>query len=184
MTARLAPLEPPFDPEIADTLRRLMGGVEQEPLKLFRTIAHNPTILERFRQTGSSLLSFGTLDAAERETVVHRVTARAGAAYEWGVHAAVFAPAAGVDPDVLWSGEPADIADERQRLLVRLADELHDTATVSDELWAALEERWPPAQLVELVALAGFYRLVSYFVNAFGVEPEAWARSPRAARAP
>ena len=181
MPPRLAPLDPPYDPEIAETLRRLMGGVEQEPLKLFRTIAHNPAILGRFRQIGSSLLSFGTLDAAERETVIHRVTARAGAAYEWGVHAAVFAPAAGVDADALWAGEAEDVADERQRLLVRLADELHDTATVSDALYAQLEEHWPPAQLVELIALCGFYRLVSYLCNAFAIEAEDWARAPVAA---
>ena len=178
MPPRLAPLDPPYDPEIAATLRRLMGGVEQEPLKLFRTIAHHPNVLERFRQIGSSLLSFGTLDAVERETVIHRVTARAGASYEWGVHAAVFAPEVGVDADLLWHGSADDVADERQRLLVRLADELHDTATVSDGLWAELEGRWPPAQLVELLALAGFYRLVSYLVNALQIEAEPWARTP------
>ena len=177
MPPRLAPVEAPYEPTIEDTLRRLMGGVEHEPLKLFRTIAHHPAILDRFRQIGSSLLSFGTLDAADRETVIHRVTARAGAEYEWGVHATVFAPQAGIDPDVLWSGSADDVADERQRLLVRLADELHDTATVSDGLYAALERRWPPEQLVELVALCGFYRLVSYFCNAFRVEREDWARA-------
>src|SRR4051794_12011526 len=94
---RLAPLDPPYEPEIADSLRRLMGGVEAEPLGLFRTIARNPVMLDRFRQIGSSLLSFGSLPAADRETVIHRTTARCGAAYEWGVHAVAFAGALGLD---------------------------------------------------------------------------------------
>src|SRR5688572_23565536 len=134
MPPRLAPLDPPYDPELSETLTRMMGGVDAEPLRLFRTIAHNRSILERFRQIGSTLLSFGTLDPVERETVIHRVTARAGAEYEWGVHAVAFATPLGLGEDWLHAivhGAPSDFTDERQRLLVGLADELHETATVS-----------------------------------------------------
>ena len=54
----------------------------------------------------------------------------------------------------------------------RLADELFETNRVSDELWTALEKVWNTEQLVELVAIAGQYRLVSYFVNAFAAMTE------------
>lgn len=174
---RLAPLDPPYEPKVADALRRLMGEVDAEPLNLFRTIAHHDALLDRFRQIGSSMLSFGRLPAHEREVVIHRTTALCAAGYEWGVHAAVFAQAAGVDAQALWRGE-AD--GERDAILVALCDELHETATVSDELWTALRAGWPPDQLVELVCLAGFYHLVSYACNAFAVEPEAWAVRPPA----
>lgn len=180
--ARLAPLEPPYVPEIAASLRRLMGNEDVEPLLLFRTIARHPALLERFRQTGSTLLSFGSLDPVDRETVIHRTTARCGAAYEWGVHAVVFAQALGLGEEWLratWQGDADDPAfDERGALLVRLADALHDEATVSDELWAELAARWSPEQLVELVCLAGFYHLVAFACGAFGVEREAWAAEP------
>lgn len=184
MTPRIAPLEPPYSPPVADTLKRLMGAVDAEPLALFRTLAHHETLLERFRQIGSSLLSFGTLAPVERETVIHRVTARAGAGYEWGVHAAVFAPQVGGDAawlEATWRGAPDDFADERQRLLVELCDQLHDTATVSDALYAQLAERWTEAEIVELLCLAGFYRLVSYLCNGLRIEPETWAVTPSAA---
>lgn len=178
MPPRIAPVEPPYEPEVADTLRRLMGAVDAEPLNLFRTIAHHRPLLERFRQTGSTLLAFSSLDPVERETVIHRVTARAGAEYEWGVHAVAFAGPLGLGEDWLRAtvhGGPDDFDDERQRLLVALCDELHESATVSDELYARLEAAWPAAQIVELLALAGFYRLVSHLVNALAVEPESWA---------
>jgi 4-carboxymuconolactone decarboxylase len=174
---RLAPLEPPYEPAVADALKRLMGAVDAEPLKLFRTIAHHDVLLDRFRQIGSSLLSFGRLPAAEREVVIHRTTALCGAGYEWGVHATVFARDAGVDAEALWRG---DVPDGRAGVLVRLCDELHETATVSDELWAQLRAGWPDDQLVELVCLAGFYHLVSFACNAFAVEPEMWAQPPPA----
>jgi len=173
--ARLEPLQPPYEPKVEDALRRLMGPVEADPLNLFRTIAHHDVLLDRFRQIGSSLLSFGRLPAHDREIVIHRTTARCGAAYEWGVHATVFAEAAGVDAQALWRGE---VPEGRDGVLVRLCDELHETATVSDELWAELRAGWPEDQLVELVCLAGFYHLVSYACNAFAVEHEPWAARP------
>jgi 4-carboxymuconolactone decarboxylase len=178
MTARLQPLTPPYEPGIEDNLRRLMGGFDVEPLALFRTIAHHPELLDRFRQTGSTLLSFGRLSDADRETIIHRTSARCGAAYEWGVHAVGFAAPLGLGEEWLratWHGSAEDFADPGQALLVRFADELHDTATVSDATWAALRERYDDAELVELVCLAGFYHLVAYLCRTFAIAPEPWA---------
>jgi 4-carboxymuconolactone decarboxylase len=176
---RIQPLEPPYPDDIAETLRRMMPpGVD--PLNLFRTAAHNEHILERFRTTGAYLLNFGKLDPVEREIVVHRTCARCRCEYEWGVHAAFYARSVGLSEAQLASTVHGDASDEtwseRQALLVRFADELHDTATVSDALWAELETRWEPAELIELLALAGFYHLVSYMANAARVSPEPFAK--------
>jgi 4-carboxymuconolactone decarboxylase len=174
---RLEPLEPPYEPKVQDVLVRLMGPVDADPLNLFRTIAHHDVLLDRFRQIGSSLLSFGRLPADEREIVIHRTTALCGAGYEWGVHATVFAEQAGIEAAATWTGGPFE---GRHATLVRLCDELHATATVSDELWTELRVGWPDDELVELVCLAGFYHLVSFACNAFAVEPETWAAHPPA----
>jgi hypothetical protein len=180
MSARLAPLSPPYAEETATALRRLMGAAaDREPLALFRTLAHHDALLERFRQVGSALLSFGRLDPADRETVIHRTTARCGAAYEWGVHAALFAPATGRGPDWLratWTGSADDPAfSPRDAVLVAMCDELHDDAALSDATWAALREAYADDELVELICLAGFYHLVSFACGAFAIEPETWA---------
>lgn len=173
--ARLDPLDPPYDAEVADALRRLMGRADVEPLKLFRTIAHHPALLDRFRQIGSTVLSFGLLPDAEREVLIQRTTARCGAAYEWGVHAVAFAQPWS---ERTWDGAPSDLGDERIATLARLADELHDTATVSDGLWAELRAGWSDAELVEAVCLCGFYPLVSFACRAFAVDAEEWAATP------
>ncbi len=180
---RIQPLEPPYEPELARTLERMMPpGVE--PLKLFRTVAHNRHILERFRTTGAYILNFGLLDPLDREIVIHRTCARCACEYEWGVHAAVFAGPLGLTEEQLEAtvtGSSDDEAwSERQSLLVRLADELHDTATVSDGLWQSLAEHFDEPRLVELIAVAAFYHLVSFMANACGVEREQAAlRFPR-----
>ena len=130
------------------------------------------------RPLASGLLGHPSIDPREREIVIHRATARAGAEYEWGVHAVAFgrplgltdeqvvATATGRADDPAWS--------DRDRLLVRLVDELHDTATVSDDLWAALAREWEPPQLLELVVLAGWYRVISQVINAARIELEPW----------
>jgi hypothetical protein len=178
-SVRLEPRTPPYPEAVGDALQRLMGGVEQEPLALFRTIAHHEQLLERFRQIGSSLLSFGRLDPADRETVIQRTCARCGADYEWGVHAAVFAPALVLGEEWLratWSGAADDRAfTARQMTLVQMCDELHDDATLSHETWLALRAAYADDELVELVCLAGFYHLVSYLCRAFAIAPEPWA---------
>jgi 4-carboxymuconolactone decarboxylase len=188
-TARLAPLEPPYEPEIARTLERMMGGPGIEPLKLFRTVAHNPHILDKLRSTGSYLLNFGTVDPLEREIVIHRTCARCGSEYEWGVHTLYYGARLGLSEEQIRAtvrGGPHDpLWTPRQQLLIHLVDELHDTATVSDELWEEIREVWTPAQLVELLCLVGQYHTVSYFTNALRVDHEEQAaRFPAPSSAP
>jgi 4-carboxymuconolactone decarboxylase len=175
---RMRPVEEPYEPEVAETLRRMMPpGVE--PLKLFRTVAHNHAILERFRTTGAYILNFGRLEPLEREIVIHRTTARNGCEYEWGVHAVAYGRPLGLTEEQLRATVhgPADdpVWSERHSLLVQLVDELHDTGTVSDTLWPKLSAKWRPAEVVELIATVGFYHLVSFAANALGVELEDYA---------
>jgi 4-carboxymuconolactone decarboxylase len=172
---RLAPLGPPYEEEVAKTLERMMPpGVE--PLKLFRTVAHNRFLLDKLRSTGAYLLNFGTLDPRDRELVIHRVCARCGCEYEWGVHAVAFGGPLGFSDRRLAATVIASADDpswsERDALLIRLVDELHDTATVSDTVWSGLAAQFEPAQLVELVTLVGQYHAVSFVANAFRVERE------------
>jgi hypothetical protein len=73
----------------------------------------------------------------------------------------------GAADDPAWS--------EHDALLVRLADEIHDTCDVSDSLWVQLAKRYTDDQLLELVITAGWYRLLSTVVNAVRVQQESWA---------
>ena len=173
--SRLSPLEPPYDPEVERTLERMMPpGVE--PLKLFRTVAHNRQILDRFRSTGTYLLNFGTVEARDRELVIHRTCARCWSEYEWGVHVVAFGRPLGFTEEQLAAtvhGGPGDgVWSQEQSLLIRLVDELHDTAAVSDDLWQALADGWTAEQLVELIAIVGQYHLVSFLTNALAIELE------------
>jgi 4-carboxymuconolactone decarboxylase len=56
--------------------------------------------------------------------------------------------------------------------LVSMVDELCATNSVTDATWSALAARWSEPELLELVVVAGFYRLVSGFLNSVGVQRE------------
>ena len=177
---RIAPLAPPYEPEIEELLKKWMPpGAETEPLRLFRTLAVHDELASRMRPIGSGLLGHGRVEPREREIVIHRTCARAGAEYEWGVHVLAFGKPLGLDDEQIAAtvhGSAEDpVWSDLDALLIRLADELHEACTVSDELWAELAEGFSDDQLLELVITAGWYRLLSYVINAAGVEHEPWA---------
>ena len=180
--ARIAPVEAPFEPAVSEELARWMPpNAPLEPLRLFRTLARHLPLARALHPLGSYFLSRRfALGRRERELVIDRVTARCGCEYEWGVHATAFGAAAGLDEAALRAtvqGTADDPAwSETDRLLVRLVDELHDTARVSDELWQALAARWPAETILELLALVGWYHVIAFVANGARVEPEDWAR--------
>jgi 4-carboxymuconolactone decarboxylase len=60
-------------------------------------------------------------------------------------------------------------------LLIRLVDELHDAANISDQLWKDLVTVFSIEQIFELIALPGFYHTVSFFANSLRLRAESYA---------
>jgi len=184
--ARIQALDAPFDPSIDQLLTRMTPPGAPGVLALFRTLAVNPVMAERMMPWGGYLLGGrASLPLRDREVVIDRVCARCGAEYEWGVHVAAFAGAAGfTDAEVAAIADTSlgalDTLRERDRLLAMLVDELHDTSQVSDALWERVAAVWTPAQCLELLMLAGWYHAISYVCNGARVPLEAWqARFPK-----
>ena len=178
-TPRVVPLEPPYPEPVQAALDRIMpAGVA--PLALFRTLARNERVFLRLMAGG--LLDRGSISLREREIVIDRTCARCGSEYEWGVHVSFFAERVGLTPEQVTAtatGDPTAFP-EHERLLLRLVDALHDEARVGDALWAALRAHWSEEQLIELVALTGFYHLISFATNALRIPLEPYgARLPR-----
>jgi len=183
--ARIAPLEPPYDADTETQLQRWMPpNSPVEPLALFRTLLVHPELAARMRPLGSALLGHGLIGPREREIVVLRTCARCGAEYEWGVHALAFGSSVGLTEQQISAtaiGGSEDSAwSERDQLLIRLADELYETDDIADALWQELAAIWPATHLLELIVTAGWYRTISYVINAARIQREPWAaRFPR-----
>jgi len=143
------------------------------PLNIFRTLAHHPKLLDRFGRFGGFLLYKGMLPGRERELVILRTGWRSGSVYEFGQHT-VMGEAAGVTPEEVrrLAREGTDGWSAADRDLVVFVDELCATNGVSDPTWARLSARWSDAEMLELLVVAGFYRLVSGLLNSVGVQLE------------
>ncbi|MFM7537757.1 MAG: carboxymuconolactone decarboxylase family protein [Acidimicrobiales bacterium] len=170
---RLAPREErsaELDAALGKTLLR-----DGRPINIFGTLAHHPALLERFNRFGGYLLNKGLLPAREREIVILRIGARCRSVYEFGQHT-VIGERCGLTPAEIaaLAGDRAACAahpwSDDDRALIALADDLCDGDSASDATAEALRRRWSDAEFVELVVVAGFYRLVSGFLNTMGVQ--------------
>ena len=148
-------------------------GAGLPPLNIFRTLAHHPKLLDRFQRFGGFLLYRGLLPDRERELVILRVGFRCGSIYEFGQHTVMGASAGLTATEIerLATETPAGWA-EADHDLVTFADELCATDAVTDATWSRLAARWSESELLELLVVAGFYRLVSGLLNSTGVQRE------------
>jgi alkylhydroperoxidase family enzyme len=173
---RIQPLDPPYSEAAEGWFRRIMPE-GAEPLALFRTLAVNERVFGRVMAGG--LLDRGSIAMREREIVIDRTTWRCGSEYEWGVHVAFFGSRVGFGEAEIAGlcGEDPEATpfEAREKLLLRLCDELHATATVSDELWKKLAGEYTSEQLIELVVLAGLYHVISFATNALRIPHEPFA---------
>ena len=171
--SRIAPLSPPYAPDIQEQFDKVMRGAP--PLLLFRVMAGQPRAWKKFR--GGSLLDRGPLSLHEREIVIDRTTALNRCEYEWGVHVTAFAKAANLTDEQV-RATVLDKADapcwsEAEQAMLAAVDALHLRSILSEAEFSALKAHYEEAQILEIIQLCGFYRTVSYLCNALALPLEA-----------
>lgn len=178
--ARIDPIMPPYEAETAAMLNKWMPpNSPVEPLILFRVLARHPELMSRMRPLGAAILGGDRIPAPERELLINRTCARCGCEYEWGVHVAAFGQAVGLSTEKLVGTVSASSDDplwsERESLLIRLVDCLHDAASIPDDLWDGLAAHWDAAQIIEMIVLVGWYHTISFVANGLALPNERWA---------
>jgi NAD(P)-dependent dehydrogenase (short-subunit alcohol dehydrogenase family)/alkylhydroperoxidase family enzyme len=160
-------------------------GAVANPLPTLSLIAHQEALLEPFLVWARAIGLGATLPRRTAELVALRTAFLCRSFFEWHEHSG-YARAYGLTADeiaAVATGPDAPGWDEADRAALRAADDLHAQATVSDATWAALVAHFAPADIVELVLVAGQYRMLSGLANAAGVD-EAGDVVPEVAVAP
>ena len=176
MAERRRPLRiPPVPPaertgQIRELLDQALVGTGPDA-NIFATLVRAPGLYRRWLPFGGKLLA-GKLPARDRELLILRTGWNCGAEYEWAQHARI-ALSCGLTTEEI-ERVTFDQADDGwapfDATLLRAADELHATSTISDPTWSELAERYDIQQLIELPMLVGHYHLVAMALNTFGVE--------------
>ncbi len=176
MTARVSPPSQPFPSEIQTFLDARMKG--RPPLWLFTTLVHDPRLFARFF-AGSLLDDGSNLSLRNREIVIDRITALSGSEYEWGVHVAIFGQDAGLTEAQIASIASGAASDPcwnaQESALIAACDQLHAACEIDDATWTGLKAHFSDEAIIELLMLAGRYRLVSYLTNALRMPLEPFA---------
>jgi len=180
--SRISPLQPPYEGSVGVRLEAMMpSGVP--PILLFRTFVKNLPMADAMGSWGSYELSNRlSLSMRDREVVIDRTCARCGCEYEWGVHVAFFADRVGLTSAQITSlthGRSADHcwSTPRDRVLIDVADALHDKSCIDDGLWERLSEEMTEAEILDVLMLCGWYHAISFVAN--GVELEMELAAPR-----
>jgi alkylhydroperoxidase family enzyme len=169
--ARIEPLSPPYEPEVAEQLARMMPP-GAAPIALFRMFARNlPMARGMSGWAGYYLTSRLRLSMREREIVIDRTCARTGCEYEWSVHVLHYADRVGLTPAQVGSLTHGQAGDgcwpvQRERLLIAAVDELHDTNDLADGSWTALAAAFSEPELLDLLLLTGWYHAISFAARA------------------
>ena len=167
---RIAPVTN-ITPDLAEILGKTLVDKDGKPINIFGTLAHNPKVLKRFNIFGGILLN-GIIAAREREVLILRVGWNCRSVYEFGQHTLIGRRSGLSDVEIaaLCASPDAHAWSADDRALIALADDLCNDNCASDSTWAALAARWSQPELIELVMVAGNYRLVSGFLNTMGVQ--------------
>jgi len=178
---KLRPTSPRITPlvDLTEELQTIMGGGINSPagtpLNIFGTIAHHPKLLKRFMNFAGLFLNKGLLPTREREIVILRVGWNCQSVYEFGQHT-VIGQRVGLslsEIDALTKKSNAYKWSDRDSALIAMSDELCADNCVTEATWKLLVTDWKEDELIELVMVAGTYRLVSGFLNTMGVELDA-----------
>ena len=145
----------------------------------FAALLHNPGVADAVQRMGAALRFDGTLPNNLREIAI-LVTGRFWTAqYEWWAHARI-ALEAGVDEkivDAMAQRRRPSFVKTDEAAVYEFCTELHEKQSVSDENYEWVVEQLGEAGAVELIALCGYYTIISMTLNVAqteipdGIEP-------------
>ncbi|HEY2063730.1 MAG TPA: carboxymuconolactone decarboxylase family protein [Amycolatopsis sp.] len=140
---------------------------------IIQVLAHHPALMDASSQLGGFLLGKGKLDARPRELAILRVALRCEAPFEWANHvpAALGAGATPAEIDAL--SDATAPWPPLEDAVLRAVDEVCQNVFVSDQTWADLAATRDDAEILELLFLIGYYRMMAGVLNSVGVEVKA-----------
>src|SRR3546814_2935290 len=130
--------------------------------------------MRKVNALGGRFLRKGTVGERVREIAILRSSYRSGSIYEFGQHTLIGRDCGLTDDEIVsLATEAADSTwSAAERRVIAMVDELSAKDVVSEPTWEALRADWDDKQLVELLLLPGFYRLLAGFLTSAGVQVE------------
>jgi alkylhydroperoxidase family enzyme len=151
-------LEGVNDPNVATAMSKL---------NVFRALLQNVPVTAAQSRLAATLMGSKTLDPRIREIVILRTGWLTKSEYEFCQHWAVSRQLKMTEEEILGVRDPARCTayTDRDRAVLAMTDELHESSEVSAATWAKLAQSFSNPELVELIIVAGFWRMMAGFLK-------------------
>jgi alkylhydroperoxidase family enzyme len=134
---------------------------------VFRALLNSPSATAGFFAVVNALLFHNKVASRARELVILRIGWHTGSEYVFCQHVR-FSRELGIpDEEILGVRDPqrCHAYSKTDRAVLHLADELHEHAEVTRSTWTELEKAFAHDELVELLLIAGFWRMAAGFIK-------------------
>lgn len=133
----------------------------------FNVWLRSPDIGDLIQRLGEAIRFRSSLPKKLNELAIIYTARHWGSRYEWHAHCRL-ALEAGLDPSVardIAEGRRPTRLDADEAIVYDFSRELHETHGVSDDTWRRALERFGERGIMDLIAVNGFYVLVSMCLN-------------------
>lgn len=163
---------PYVDPQTASpSVREALDAIP--PLNIFRMLAQADSVFIPYLGFAGTLLAQLDLDPKLRELAILLVAAHTGAEYEWVQHVSI-SRTLGIDDAQISAVQRGDLQaaclDPDARVLLRFVSEVLERPRADDSTFAALSDRFPPRQIVELLLVIGSYHTLARLITTLDID--------------
>jgi 4-carboxymuconolactone decarboxylase len=162
----------PAQRKVAD---EIMSGPRKGMSGPFNAWLRSPELADRLQKVGEYLRFNTSLDKRVNEMAIIMTAQAWGSQYEWYAHAQ-FAIKAGLDPavvDAIGAGKKPEKMKDDEAIVWEFTTQLRRDHSVSDETYAKAVEKFGEQGVMDLIAVNGYYDVVSMTLNVARVAPPA-----------
>ena len=158
----------------------IMSGPRKGMSGPFNAWLRSPELADRLQKVGEYVRFNSSLDRRLNEMAIIMTAQYWGSTYEWFAHAPL-AIKAGLDPDIVAAigagNKPAKMKDD-EAIVWEFATQLRRDHHVDDDIYAKAVNKFGENGVVDLIAVSGYYDVVSMTLNVAHVSPPADAQLP------
>ena len=167
----------PAQRTVADAI---MSGPRKGMSGPFNAWLRSPELADRLQKVGEYVRFNTSLDKRLNEMAILMTAQYWGVQYEWYAHAPL-AIKAGLDPEIvaaLGAGNKPEKMKDDEAIVWEFTTQLRRDHGVNDAIYAKAVEKFGENGVMDLVAVNGYYDVVSMTLNVVHVSPPADAQLP------
>jgi 4-carboxymuconolactone decarboxylase len=178
---RMAPIAlDKMSPAQRSVAEAIMAGPRGGLRGPFNAWLRSPELADRLQKVGEYLRFNTSLDKRVNEMAIIMTAQAWGSQYEWYAHAPL-AIKAGLDPSIVAAigagGKPVNMKDD-EAIVWEFTTQLRRDHSVDDAIYARAVEKFGEQGVMDLIAVNGYYDVVSMTLNVARVMPPAGETIP------